>query len=135
MKVETGKKLLIAAVLLMIGLGLPILYFGMFFSQLNAQAERFKLGAGRKVYSVTLSAEGVSVHNLQRAEEDLNLPWKGIGTAYRRKDCIYLYVTPQKAFLLPSGQADAPDQAVWDCIDEHLQQNDNAEGGRKHDHQ
>ena len=111
---------MIAAVLLMVGLGLPILYIGTFISQLNLQAERFKLGKGRKVYAVTLDNSGVTVHNLQQKEEDLHLPWEDMWRAYQRKACVYLYASPAKAFLLPSGQADAPDQAVLEALKEKL---------------
>ncbi len=111
---------MIAAVLLVIGLGLPILYVGVFISQLNMQAERFKLGKGRKVYVVTLENSGVTVHNLQQKEEDLKLSWDGIWRAYQRKGCVYLYVSPAKAFLLPAGQADAPDRELLDVLREKL---------------
>ena len=111
---------MIAAVLLVIGLGLPILYIGTFMSQLNLQAERFKLGKGRKVYTVTLENSGVTVHNLQQEEETLRLSWDDVWRVYRRKSCVYLYASPAKAFLLPSGQADAPDQAILEALKEKL---------------
>lgn len=57
---------MIAAVLLVIGLGLPILYIGTFISQLNLQAERFKLGKGRKVYTVTLENDGLTITSSRR---------------------------------------------------------------------
>lgn len=112
---------MIAAVLLVIGLGLPIIYAGSFLSQLNVQVERFKLGKGRKVYTVTLTEDGITVRNLQRAEADLLLPWSDVWRAYQRKDCVYLYATQTKAFLLPNGQADAPDEAVWRFPNQNLQ--------------
>lgn len=112
---------LIAAVLLVIGLGLPILYVGTFWSQLNVQVERFKLGKGRKVYTVWLAEEGVTVRNDQRQEELLQLAWPEIDRVYQRRDCVYLYVSREKAFLLPNGQSDASDQAVWQMFTEHMQ--------------
>ncbi len=111
---------MIAAVLLVIGLGLPILYIGVFISQVNLQAERFKLGKGRKVYVITLENSGVTVHNLQQKEEDLRLSWDGVWRAYQRKGCVYLYASPAKAFLLPAGQADAPDREVLGALREKL---------------
>ena len=36
------------------------------------------------------------------------------------KGCVYLYVSPVRAFLLPDGQADAGDEALWRCLTEHL---------------
>ena len=40
---------MIAAVLLAIGLGLPLIYVGMFLSQVNLQADKWKLGKGRYI--------------------------------------------------------------------------------------
>ena len=107
---------MIAAVLLVIGLGLPIVYIGMFLSQVNMQAAQWKLGKGRNVYTVKLSAEGFQVTNDRKQENTGIIPWEKGAQAFRRKDCIYLYATPAKAFLLFIGQADAPDEAVWRMI-------------------
>ena len=107
---------MIAAVLLVIGLGLPVVYIGMFLSQVNMQAAQWKLGKGRSVYTVRLTEEGFQVANDRKQENTGLVPWEKAVQAFRRKDCIYLYATPAKAFLLPAGQADAPDGAVWDMI-------------------
>ena len=108
---------MIAAVLLVVGLGLPIVYIGMFLSQVNMQAAQWKLGKeGRHVYTVKLTAEGFQVTNDQKQENTGLVPWEKAAQAFRRKDCIYLYATPAKAFLLPAGQADAPDETVWKMI-------------------
>ena len=53
-------------------------------------------------------------------EEPQEVSWDSIYKAFRKKGCIYLYVTPAKAFLLPSKQADAPDYDVWEFIRDHL---------------
>lgn len=111
---------LIAAVLLVVGIGLPLVYIGTFLSQVNMQAARAKLKPARSVYSVTMRDEGVRIVNNQKAEEPQEVSWKSIHQAFRRKRCIYLYVTPAKAFLLPAGQADAPDPEVWDYLTRHL---------------
>ena len=107
---------MIAAVLLVVGLGLPVVYIGMFLSQVNMQAAQWKLGKGRSVYTVTLSEEGFRVANDRKQENTGLVPWEQAAQAFRRKDCVYLYATPAKAFLLPAGQADAPDEAVWEMI-------------------
>ena len=52
----------------------------------------------------------------RKAGEIVTVPWKDADSAYRRKGCIYLYAGPQRAFLLPDGQADAPDEAVWQAV-------------------
>ena len=111
---------LIAAVLMVVGLGLPLVYFGTFFSQVNVQATRMKLGKGRRVYTVCLDENGIRVQNDQKAEQHLSLPWKDVQAAFRVKGCTYLYVSPVRAFLLPDGQADAGDEALWACLTEHM---------------
>lgn len=116
-KAQSG---MIAAVLLAVGIGLPVVYFGSFFSQVNMQALQQKLKPPRNVYTVTLQEEGIRVENNQRQEDVLEMEWTAVQKAFRRKGCIYLYVTPTKAFLLPEGQADAPDEEVWDYLTAHM---------------
>lgn len=116
-KAQSG---MIAAVLLAVGIGLPVVYFGSFFSQVNMQALQQKLKPPRNVYTVTLREEGIRVENNQRQEDVLEIEWAAVQKAFRRKGCIYLYVTPTKAFLLPEGQADAPDEEVWDYLTAHM---------------
>lgn len=116
-KAQSG---MIAAVLLAVGIGLPVVYFGSFFSQVNMQALQQKLKPPRNVYTVTLREEGIRVENNQRQEDALEMEWAAVQKAFRRKGCIYLYVTPTKAFLLPEGQADAPDEEVWDYLTAHM---------------
>ena len=114
---------MIAAVLLLIGLGLPVVYIGMFLSQVNIQAAQWKLGKGRNVYTVKLTNTGFQVTNDRKQENTGIVPWEKAAQAFRRRDCIYLYATPAKAFLLPAGQADAPDEAVWAMIENGMGSN------------
>ena len=111
---------MIAAVLLVVGLGLPLVYFGSFFSQVNLQAEQLKLDRPRPVYTVTLDFDGARVVNNMKKEDAQFVKWPDIQAAFRKKGCIYLYASPVKAFLLPSGQADATDDEVWKYLKEHL---------------
>ena len=107
---------LIAAVLLAVGCGLPLVYFGVFLGQVNRQAAQQKLEKGKAVYTVTLRGDGFTVVNNRKAGETITVPWQDADSAYRKKGCIYLYAGPQRAFLLPSGQADAPDEEVWQAV-------------------
>ena len=111
---------MIAAVLLTIGIGLPVVYIGSFLSQVNMQSLQRKLKPARSVYTVMLRESGILVRNDQRQEDPLEMDWTSIQRAFRRKGCVYLYVTPAKAFLLPDGQADVPDEEVWSYLAEHL---------------
>lgn len=111
---------MIAAVLLAVGIGLPVVYIGTFLSQVNMQAARRGLKPARNVYTVRLRNEGILVTNSQKKEDPLEMDWESVWQAFRKKGCIYLYVTAAKAFLLPNGQADVPDQEVWQFLTEHL---------------
>jgi len=111
---------LIAAVLLAVGLGLPLVYFGTFFSQVNLQVSRFHLEKPRQVYTVTLNADGVGVKNDMRQEEAVQVRWKETQAAFRAKGCIYLYVNAARAFLLPDGQGSAPQEEIWEYLVKHM---------------
>ena len=111
---------MIAAVLLVVGLGLPLVYFGTFLSQVNVQAARFKLDKPRPVYTVVLNNDGVRVTNDQREEAAVSLPWREAQAAFRVKGCVYLYVNAARAFLLPDGQGDAPAEEIWAYLQKHM---------------
>ena len=111
---------LIAAVLLAVGIGLPLVYIGTFLSQVNTQALRAKLKPARLVYTVTLREEGIRVINNQKKEDPLETGWSSVQRAFLRKGCIYLYVTAAKAFLLPDGQANVSDREVRDFLVRYL---------------
>ena len=111
---------MIAAVLLVVGVGLPLVYFGTFFSQVNLQAAQRGLDKPRRVYTVKLDFDGVRVTNDQKKEDAVSVPWKDVQAAFRHRGCVYLYVNAARAFLLPDGQADAGDDEVWGYIREHM---------------
>ena len=111
---------MIAAVLLVVGLGLPLVYIGSFLSQVNLQAERQKLDPPRRVYTLRLDFDGVRATNDQRKEDAQVVRWADIPAAYRRKDCVYLYVAPTRAYLLPKGQASVPDDDLWAYLKERM---------------
>ena len=109
-----------AAVLLVVGLGLPLVYFGTFFSQVNMQAENQGLDQPRRVYTVRLSWEGVDVTNDRKQGEHVALKWSQLSAAYRVKGCVYLYASPARAYLLPDGQASVSQDALWAFLVDHM---------------
>ena len=111
---------MIAAVLLAVGLGLPLVYFGSYFSQVNLQVARHRLDPPRRVYTVRLDREGAHVVNDQKEEPPLDVPWKDVQAAFRARDCVYLYVNAARAFLLPDGQADAGPDELWAVLEKHM---------------
>lgn len=118
-KKEAG---MIAAVLLVIGLGLPIVYIGSFLSQVNMQAMGQRLGKeGRRVYDIRLTDGEIIVVNRSKTDERVALPWQDVKQAFRVKGCIYLYVHAARAFLIPDGQASAPADDVWAFVTAHME--------------
>ena len=92
---------LLGSVLLVVGLGMPLVYFVSFFLNVREEGKRQKLGDGRLVYSLSLSEKTVKVWN---EKESAEYPWDKIHMAYRNYDAIYLYITKERAFILPSDK-------------------------------
>lgn len=116
----TGKEQnwLLGTVMLLIGLGMPAVYVGMYLSGVKGQAKKLKLP--RRVYTLTFSSSGVHIVNDLKPEEKADLEWKKIPAAFRRKKAIYLYAAPTRAFILPDGQADASADELWAMMEKHL---------------
>lgn len=116
----TGKEQnwLLGTVMLLIGLGMPAVYVGMFLSGVKGQAKKLKLP--RKVYTLTCSNECIRIHNDLKEEEQVTLEWKKIPAAFRCKKAIYLYAAPTRAFILPDGQADASADELWAMMVKNL---------------
>ena len=109
---------LLGAVLLLIAVGMPAVYVGMFLSGVKGQAKKLKLP--RRVYTLNFSAAGVHIVNNLKPDEQVDLDWKKIPAAFRCKNAIYLYAAPSRAFILPEGQADAPTDELWAMMEKHL---------------
>lgn len=97
-----------------IGVGMPLVYVLMYLSSVSQQAQKLKLP--RKVYTLVIMEDFIRITNDMKVEQPVNLNWNQIHALYRRKDAIYLYVTPQKAFILPNGQADVPVEELWQML-------------------
>ena len=111
---------LIGAVLLSVGLGLPLVHIGTFLYQVEAQARRWKLDPPRRVYTVKLDFDGVRATNDQRKEDAQQVRWQDVFAAFRGKGCVYLYVSPVRAYLLPDGQASVSDAELWEYLKARL---------------
>lgn len=111
---------LLGTVLTVIGLGLPLVYFGTFFAQVKGQAKKLRLSPPRAVYTLAFGANGVHIKNDMRQEEEVDLPWDKAFAAYRRRQEIYFYAAPTRAFILPDGQADASPDELWAMLEARM---------------
>ena len=103
-------------ILSVIGIGMPLVYVMMYLSGVKQQAQKLKLP--RRVYTLALSSDGIFITNDMKNEEPVHLEWSRVFALYRRRDAIYLYAAPTKAFILPNGQAAATPDVVWQLLTE-----------------
>lgn len=89
---------LLGVVLLIIGIGLPVVYFSNFLNSVKAQAARMKLGSTPIVYTLTFSDKGFTASN---PKEKMHYSWDNIQRIYSRKKCTYIYTDSNRAYLLP----------------------------------
>lgn len=102
---------LLGGVLFSIGLGLPLLYFVNFFISIHTQIKKYGLKKPKFVYSLTLNEEkGVTITTKQ---QKVKFPWDSFQYAYRMRDCIYLYLSANRAYLLPASQIPGGTKALW----------------------
>ena len=105
---------LLGTVLLSIGIVLPLVWVGMFLGSVRRQAKASGLSLEKAQYYVTLLSDGVKV---VKEKENAAYSWGDVYMAYRVQDCIYLYVSASRAFLLP--ECEKTDRA-WEIISSHL---------------
>ncbi|MDO4337801.1 MAG: YcxB family protein [Eubacteriales bacterium] len=99
---------LLGTILLIIGLGLPAVYFLNFLSSVREQAKRMKLSSTPTVYTLSFSPNGFSASS---AKERMHYSWERICRVYSRKNCAYVYTDNGRAYLLPF-RLDASAEAV-----------------------
>lgn len=111
---EREQAALLGGVLLGIGLILPTVWFLLYLSSVKREAKKLGLSRSRAAYFLILGDAGVRIeHGNEKAE----FAWEGVHMAWRVKGCIYLYVLPTRAFLMP--KLDESDEA-WEIICRHL---------------
>lgn len=109
-----------SGVLMGLGIAVPMVVFGLYAIQIEAQVARQQLRQAPAVYALRLSAEGVRVTNARKDEPPVDIAWDRLWAAFRRADCVYLYVSPERALILPDGQASVSPQALWDFLKKNL---------------
>ena len=109
-----------AGVLMGLGIAVPLVVFGLYAIQVEAQIANRKLKEAPEVYALRFADDGVRVADGQNPESSVTLGWDQLWAAFRRRDCVYLYATPDRAFILPNGQANVADEAVWKCLNRNM---------------
>ena len=119
---ERSGAILLGAVLVTLGLLVPLAYILVFAMSVSSSIKAQKLP--RPVYALRLTTapDGVEIRSLSNQKEQMTLKWEQLHAAYRVKGCVYLYAVPTKAFLLPDGQADCSPDALWSFLQKRMPQ-------------
>nr|MBQ8244247.1 YcxB family protein [Oscillospiraceae bacterium] len=110
---------LLGSVLLLVGLGMPLVYFVSFFSSLRKQILAQGLKRPQKVYTLLLTekASGIGISN---DREHAEYKWKDVHHVYRDQIATYLYMTPARAFILPHTCVEEGPEALWTLIEKKI---------------
>lgn len=106
---------LLGGVLMFVGLGLPLSYFASFSASIKSQILRMGLSRPQHVYTLVLTqkASGISVSN---EKEQADYEWKMVHHVYRDVLATYLFMTKERAFILPHSCIEEGDDELWKLI-------------------
>lgn len=91
----------LGSTLLVVGLGLPFSYFTSFSASMKRQIVSMGLKKRpMEAYSLELTSKPKGIH-ITNGKETADYEWKMVHHVYRDKMATYLYMTPQRAFILP----------------------------------
>lgn len=103
----------LGTVLLIVGLGMPVVYFLSFYLSLRKQVRVLGLKRPQNVYSLELTREKTGIH-VWSEKEKADYEWKRVYHAYRDTLATYLYLNPAQAFVLPHTCLENQDpEALW----------------------
>lgn len=108
--------ILLGAVLLVVGLGLPTAYILFFLHSVHKKSKQLNLSSAPAAYTVSLSPEAVAV---TAGEQRAEYTWRDIIYVYRIKHSTCLYVSANRAYLLPVSSQREEDKR-WALISERV---------------
>lgn len=110
---------MLGTVLLVVGLGMPAVYFGTFFSSLKKQVLAYGLKRPQQVYTLELTdkAKGIGVSN---EKEQAAYEWKSVFHVYRDTLATYLFMTRDRAFILPHTCVEEGEDALWELLNKKV---------------
>ena len=107
---------LVGGILLLVGLGLPCVYFLSFFLSVRSRAAQIGKNAA-PAYTVRLKEDGIQVST---QKEQMEQSWDKMFFAYRLRDCICLYADPRRAYLLPLVDDSQENERFWSFVRERM---------------
>lgn len=110
----------VSGLLMGLGLAVPMVNLGLYLIPIEVQIARQHLKDAPLVYALRITEDGARITNGQREEMPVDVSWSGFWAAFRHGGDIYLYVNPERALILPQGQASVPTEALWAFLQAHL---------------
>lgn len=101
---------------------IPMYFFRSFSSSVSEQIKNMKLDPPRHVYTLELTGakQGITFYHAGEKQPDGRYYWNKIHAAWKTRYAIYLYVSPEKAIIIPSGTEGINFEEVWSFIAKHL---------------
>ena len=106
-------------VLMLVGIGLPLSHFGNFAASMKRQILAMGLKRPKHVYTLVLTdkAKGIAVSN---DREQADYEWKIVHHVYRDVLATYLYITKERAFILPHTCLEEDADGLWALIEKKV---------------
>lgn len=111
---------MLGTVLLIVGLGMPALFLLNFHKSLKSQILANGLTRPQEVYTLDLDEKSNKIH-VKNQTEQAEYPWNKIHHVYRDTLATYLFITPQRAFILPHTCVEEPED-LWALIHKKVPQ-------------
>ena len=111
-----------AGLLFGLGLAVPMVCFGLYAVQVEAQIASQKLKENPLVYELRFFDDHISVTAATQQRNWVDVPWENLWAAFRRTDVTYLYVNSGRALIFPDGQATIPGDNLWTFIEAHMRE-------------
>jgi len=105
----------LGVVLLLAGIGIPSAYFLNFFLSLRKNSLDNGLSTEKYVYTLELSKDNDAII-VENGHEHAVYSWEQVFHVYRNTNVSYLYITPQRAFLIPHNCVPDGADALWAFI-------------------
>jgi len=106
---------LLGSILLIVGLGMPCVYFSTFFLSLRRHIAASGLDTPRLVYTLELTRDDDGVH-VRNDTEHAAYRWKDVYHIYRDTAATYLFMTADRAFLLPDACLETTPGELWQFL-------------------
>lgn len=109
----------LGTVLLVIGLGIPVAYFYTFFSSVKKQVAAQNLNPPRLVYTLDLTEKKDGIF-IADDKNQVNYKWKDVYKVYKNKDCTYLFMNKERAFLIPHSCVSNEVDTLWTLLQKQI---------------